>query len=321
MYTDYLFDNQAGLTLEEISGSKTSVFGGVMYRDYTDSLSRDPETLPRYFITGNAGTMVSNRISHFFDLRGPSVTIDTACSTTLTALHLACQSLRAGESDMAIVIGANLLLNSDVFVSMSNLGFLSPDGISYAFDARAAGYGRGEGVAAIVLKTLPAALSGQDPVRAVIRETALNQDGRTSTITAPSSEAQERLIRECYRKAGLDMSRTSYIEAHGTGTATGDPLEVSAISAAFDGQALQMGSIKANIGHTEAASGLAGIIKVVIDASLPFMVVWLLICNANRTGFVARKGAGATKCAVPTTRQHTQAQREKHQGSLSAPPH
>ncbi|KAK7709765.1 Type I Iterative PKS [Diaporthe eres] len=205
----------------------TSVFGGVMYRDYTDSLSRDPETLPRYFITGNAGTMVSNH--------------------------------------MAIVIGANLLLNSDVFVSMSNLGFLSPDGISYAFDARAAGYGRGEGVAALVLKALPAALRGQDPIRAVIRETALNQDGRTSTITAPSDKAQERLIRECYRKAGLDMSQTSYIEAHGTGTATGDPLEVSAISAAFDGQALQMGSIKANIGHTEAASGIAAIIKVALS--------------------------------------------------------
>lgn len=278
-----------------------------MYRDYTDSLSRDPETLPRYFITGNAGTMVSNRISHFFDLRGPSVTIDTACSTTLTALHLACQSLRAGESDMAIVIGANLLLNSDVFVSMSNLGFLSPDGISYAFDARAAGYGRGEGVAALVLKALPAALRGQDPIRAVIRETALNQDGRTSTITAPSDKAQERLIRECYRKAGLDMSQTSYIEAHGTGTATGDPLEVSAISAAFDGQALQMGSIKANIGHTEAASGIAAIIKVVINTFLPFVVVWKLIWNANHTGLVARKGTCTTKCAVPTTRQHAQA--------------
>lgn len=292
-----------------------------MYRDYTDSLSRDPETLPRYFITGNAGTMVSNRISHFFNLRGPSVTIDTACSTTLTALHLACQSLRAGESEMAIVVGANLLLNSDVFVAMSNLGFLSPDGISYAFDARAAGYGRGDGVAAIVLKALPAALRTQDPIRAVIRETALNQDGRTSTITAPSNEAQERLIRECYRKAGLDMSQTSYIEAHGTGTATGDPLEVSAISAAFDGHALQMGSIKANIGHTEAASGIAGIIKVVIGAFHLFMVVWKLIWNANCTGLVTGKGADTTKCAVPTTRQHTQAQREKHQGLLSPPLH
>ncbi|TIC97276.1 Lovastatin diketide synthase mokB [Colletotrichum higginsianum] len=237
-----------------------------MYKDYHDSLNRDPKSLPRYFITGNAGAMVANRISHFFDLRGPSVTIDTACSTTLTALHLACQSLRAGESDMAVVVGANLMLNSDVFVTMSNLGFLSPDGISYAFDSRANGYGRGEGVAAIVLKALPKALADHDPVRTIIRETALNQDGKTPAITAPSDMAQEQLIRECYNRAGIDTSQTSYIEAHGTGTPTGDPLEISAISRAFQGQPLHVGSVKANIGHTEAASGLAGIIKLLSSA-------------------------------------------------------
>ncbi|GJD04401.1 polyketide synthase [Colletotrichum higginsianum] len=244
---------------------ESAVFGGIMYKDYHDSLNRDPKSLPRYFITGNAGAMVANRISHFFDLRGPSVTIDTACSTTLTALHLACQSLRAGESDMAVVVGANLMLNSDVFVTMSNLGFLSPDGISYAFDSRANGYGRGEGVAAIVLKALPKALADHDPVRTIIRETALNQDGKTPAITAPSDMAQEQLIRECYNRAGIDTSQTSYIEAHGTGTPTGDPLEISAISRAFQGQPLHVGSVKANIGHTEAASGLAGIIKVALS--------------------------------------------------------
>ncbi|KAK6225590.1 polyketide synthase [Colletotrichum tabaci] len=255
----------AGIPLESAAGTNTAVFGGIMYKDYHDSLNRDPKSLPRYFITGNAGAMVANRISHFFDLRGPSVTIDTACSTTLTALHLACQSLRAGESDMAVVVGANLMLNSDVFVTMSNLGFLSPDGISYAFDSRANGYGRGEGVAAIVLKALPKALADHDPVRTIIRETALNQDGKTPAITAPSDMAQEQLIRECYNRAGIDTSQTSYIEAHGTGTPTGDPLEISAISRAFQGQPLYAGSVKANIGHTEAASGLSGIIKVALS--------------------------------------------------------
>ncbi|GAB1207223.1 hypothetical protein APSETT445_005936 [Aspergillus pseudonomiae] len=254
----------AGIPLESVAGSNTAVFSGTMYHDYQDSLYRNPETLPRYFITGNSGTMLSSRVSHFYDLRGPSVTVDTACSTTLTALHLAIQSLRAGECDMAIVAGSNLLLNSGVFVTMSNLGFLSPDGISYSFDPRANGYGRGEGVAAIILKTLSNALRDGDPIRLVIRETALNQDGRTPAITTPSAEAQARLIRECYQKASLDPRQTSYVEAHGTGTPTGDPIELSAISAAFQGHSLQIGSVKANLGHTEAVSGLASVIKVAL---------------------------------------------------------
>ncbi|GAB1210912.1 hypothetical protein ATERTT37_000022 [Aspergillus terreus] len=254
----------AGIPLEQVSGSKTGVFAGTMYHDYQGSFQRQPEALPRYFITGNAGTMLANRVSHFYDLRGPSVSIDTACSTTLTALHLAIQSLRAGESDMAIVAGANLLLNPDVFTTMSNLGFLSPDGISYSFDSRADGYGRGEGVAAIVLKTLPHAVRDGDPIRLIVRETAINQDGRTLAISTPSGEAQERLIRDCYQKARLDPKQTSYVEAHGTGTGAGDPLELAVISAAFPGQQIQVGSVKANIGHTEAVSGLASVIKVAL---------------------------------------------------------
>ncbi len=142
---------------------------------------------------------------------------------------------------------------------------MSPDGISYAFDSRANGYGRGEGVAAIVLKALPKALADHDPVRAIVRGTALNQDGKTPAISMPSDVAQEKLIRECYNRAGIDMSQTSYIEAHGTGTPTGDPLEVLAISRAFQGRPLYVGSVKANVGHTEAASGLASVIKVALS--------------------------------------------------------
>jgi acyl transferase domain-containing protein len=156
-----------------------------------------------------------------------------------------------------------LIVKQAVFSNV--FSFLSPDGISYAFDSRANGYGRGEGVAAIILKALPKALTDHDPVRVLVRETALNQDGKTPAITAPSDVAQEKLIRDCYKKAGIDMSQTSYVEAHGTGTPTGDPLEISAISRAFQGQPLYVGSVKANIGHAEAASGLAGIIKLALS--------------------------------------------------------
>ncbi|KAK8060374.1 polyketide synthase [Apiospora saccharicola] len=260
----------AGIPMERAAASNTSVYAGIMFRDYHDSTSRDPETMPRYFMTGNAATMASNRVSHSFDLRGPSMTVDTGCSTTLTTLHLAAQGTRAGECDMSIVTGASLMLNPDVFLTMSNLGFLSPDGSSYAFDHRANGYGRGEGVASLILKPLEDALRDRDPIRAVIRETALNQDGRTATITAPSDEAQARLIRACYQKAGLDPGVTTYVEAHGTGTPVGDPLEISAVASAFGSakrgrQPLLVGSVKSNIGHTEAASGLASVIKVVLS--------------------------------------------------------
>ncbi|KAL4922536.1 hypothetical protein BDW62DRAFT_54743 [Aspergillus aurantiobrunneus] len=257
----------AGIPLEEIAGSRTSVYAGAFFRDYQDGLMRDPATLTRFFMTGNGSAMASNRISHFYDLRGPSMTVDTGCSTTLTTLHLACQSLRNGESDISIVAGSNILLNPDMFESMSSLGFLSPSGKSYAFDHRASGYGRGEGVATLIVKPLSSALRDGDPIRAVIRETALNQDGWTPTITSPSQKAQQELIQLCYQRAGLDPLETSYVEAHGTGTQAGDPVEAAALSAALNTnrssrEPLLVGSVKSNIGHTETASGLASIIKV-----------------------------------------------------------
>ncbi|CAI7653198.1 unnamed protein product [Penicillium pancosmium] len=257
----------AGIPLEKIAGSRTSVYAGAFFRDYHDSLMRDPSTLTRFFMTGNGSAMASNRISHFYDLRGPSMTVDTGCSTTLTTLHLACQSLRNGESNVSIVAGSNILLNPDMFESMSSLGFLSPSGKSYAFDHRASGYGRGEGIATLILKPLDSALRDGDPIRAIIRETALNQDGWTPTITSPSQTAQRDLIISCYQKAGLDPLDTSYVEAHGTGTPAGDPVEATALSSALNQNRpsqipLFIGSVKANIGHTETASGLASIIKV-----------------------------------------------------------
>ncbi|KAI5241809.1 putative polyketide synthase [Aureobasidium subglaciale] len=259
----------AGLTLDDVAGSNTSMYAGAFFRDYQDAQLRDPLTLPRQQMLGVGAAMAANRLSHFFDLRGPSMAIDTGCSTTLTALHQACQSLRTGESDMSIVGGANVMINSDIFVTMSSLHFLSPEGRCFAFDSRAGGYGRGEGSATIIVKRLDDASKNGDPIRAIIRNTGLNQDGKTETITAPSALAQEALIREVYSKAGLDPAETRFFEAHGTGTPTGDPLEISAISSVFSSHRsasdpLFIGSVKTNIGHTETSSGLASIIRTTL---------------------------------------------------------
>ena len=216
--------------------------------------------------------MGSNRISHFFDFRGASMTLETGCSTTLVALHQGIQTLRNREADMSVITGANVMLNPDTFKAIGSLGMLSPDGRSYAFDARGNGYGRGEGVATIIIKRLSDALAANDPIRAIIRETAVNQDGKTDTITTPSGSAQVELMRECYRRAGLDPRGTQYFEAHGTGTQAGDPIEAGAMGAIFaagegrdnEENFLRIGSVKTNVGHTEAASGLAAMVKGVL---------------------------------------------------------
>ncbi|OLN86703.1 Lovastatin diketide synthase LovF 7 [Colletotrichum chlorophyti] len=267
-------DPQIRMLLESVfealeNGSDTSVFMGSFSRDYHDSLMRDPDTLPRTALTGNGVAMMSNSISHSFDLRGPSLTTDTGCSASLTALHLAVQSIRNGESRMSVVGASNLLINPDQFIVMSGLGVLGADGRCFAWDSRANGYGRGEGIATLLLKPLGDAIADGDPVHAVIRETAVNQDGKTPTITLPSSEAQEKLIRACYQWAGLDPTQTSYVEAHMTGTPTGDPIEASAISRVLSkgrdaDNPVMVGSIKTNMGHLEASSGIAGVIKAIM---------------------------------------------------------
>ncbi|GFF90952.1 lovastatin nonaketide synthase [Aspergillus udagawae] len=262
----------AGLPLSRVMGSRTSVFAGVFAHDYQEGIIRDEDRLPRFNVVGTWSPMSSNRISHFFDFRGASMTLETGCSTTLVALHQAVQTLRNREANMSMVTGANVMLNPDTFKVIGSLGMLSPDGRSYSFDSRANGYGRGEGVATIIIKRLSDALAANDPIRAVIRETALNQDGKTDTITTPSAAAQVDLMRECYNRAGLDPRGTQYFEAHGTGTPTGDPIEAQAIATIFgEGQGrgdkdhyLRIGSVKTNVGHTEAVSGLAAVIKGVL---------------------------------------------------------
>ena len=264
----------AGLTLKGMEGSETSVYVGLMCNDFHDIQVRDPDYLPQYIATGASRAIISNRVSYFFDWKGPSMTIDTACSSSLVAIHQAVQSLRSGESTTACAAGANLLLSPENYQAESNLHMLSPSGWSQMWDAKADGYARGEGIAAVFLKTLSSALADGDHIEGIIRETGVNSDGRTRGITMPSNEAQLDLIRATYAKAGLDPlqpeQRCQYFEAHGTGTPAGDPLEASAISRAFFNEQsavldkLLVGSIKTVIGHTEGAAGVAGVLKAML---------------------------------------------------------
>ncbi|RHZ54247.1 uncharacterized protein CDV56_107115 [Aspergillus thermomutatus] len=258
----------AGQRLEDVVGSKTSCYIGCFTRDYSDMLACDRENLPLYHGTGTGSAIMSNRISWYFDLKGPSISLDTACSSSLVALHLGCQSLRTGESEMSIVGGTNLILLPDIMSAMSALHFLSPDGKCQSFDYKANGYSRGEGAAVVILKPLHLELRDNDVIRAVIRGTAVNQDGNTPGITLASATAQEALIRETYANAGLDFKDTAYVEAHGTGTPAGDPVEAEALAATFGKSRSKddpvfVGSIKTNIGHLEGGSGLAQVVKAV----------------------------------------------------------
>ncbi|GIZ42216.1 hypothetical protein CKM354_000549200 [Cercospora kikuchii] len=267
----------AGYPLDKMRGSATSVYVGCMTNDYSDIQGRDLEIINRYHGTGSTRSILSNRISYVFDLRGPSVTMDTACSSSLAALHFAVQSLRNGESTSSIVGGVNLIFDSTSYISESKLHMLSPTSRSSMWDDSADGYARGEGVSALMLKTLSQAVADGDHIECIIRETGMNSDGRTTGMTMPSGDAQATLIRDTYARAGLDLNlksdRPQYFEAHGTGTMAGDPQEARGIYSAFFGQnsddsaeeeyetKLFCGSIKTVIGHLEGCAGLAGLLK------------------------------------------------------------
>ncbi|KAK0702382.1 hypothetical protein B0H67DRAFT_650419 [Lasiosphaeris hirsuta] len=244
----------AGIPINDFRGSRTSVYCG-MYttsNDYHNLQGKDLESYPKYAITGTGNSILSNRISYIYNLHGPSMTVDTACSSSLTAFHLGCESLHKGEADMAIVVGSALHFAPNTYQTMSDMGFISSDGRCRSFDADGSGYVRGDAVCAIVLKKHNAALAAGDPVHAVVRGTGVNHDGKTDGITLPSPEAQEALIRE----------------AHGTGTKAGDPREATAIGSVFGTSSrdkpLYLGSVKSNIGHSEGAAGLTGIIKATL---------------------------------------------------------
>jgi acyl transferase domain-containing protein len=260
---------QAGLANGALEGSRTGVFAGAIWHDYADLHGTDAGRLSQHSATGQALNMVANRLSYVLGLRGPSMTLDSACSSSLLAIHLGCQSLRSRESDMALVGGVNLLLSEATMVSLARFGGLSPDGRCKAFDAAADGFGRGEGCGVVVLKRLSRALADGDPIWCVIRGSAANNDGPSNGLTAPSPLAQQDVLREAYQKAGVRPADVHVVEAHGTGTPLGDPIEATALGAVLGAgrpadAPLVIGSVKTNIGHLEGAAGIAGLIKMAL---------------------------------------------------------
>ncbi|OLT63345.1 hypothetical protein BJP37_16995 [Moorena bouillonii PNG] len=286
----------AGQVPSKLSGSQTGVFVGISTHDYGQLLLQSPEVVDTYTNTGVASTMAANRISYLLNFKGPSLTVDTACSSSLVAVHLACQSIWNGESTVAIAGGVNLMLTPVVTVGLSKLTALSPDGRCKAFDSRANGFVRGEGAGVIVVKPLSKALIDKDPIYAVIRGSAVNQDGRTNGLTAPNRDAQEAVLVSAYQHAGISPSDVQYVETHGTGTLLGDPIEAmalgnvlkrdrkavpkehrsdnnsdnnsdnyGALSTHPTNKPVAIGSVKSNIGHLEAAAGIASLIKVALS--------------------------------------------------------
>ncbi|MCP4155330.1 MAG: SDR family NAD(P)-dependent oxidoreductase, partial [bacterium] len=266
----------AGIKPSSLSGTKTGVFVAVVANEYDELLQQKGNVPEAHTFTGTMYFMVPNRISYILNLQGPSEAIDTACSGSLTAVNRAVQAIRNGDCEMAIAGGVNALLLSKLFVSFSNAGMLSPDGRCKTFDKEANGYVRGEGVGTVFLKPLAKALEDGDPVYAVIKGTAVNHGGHANSLTAPNPVAQAELIISALEDAGVDPASVSYIETHGTGTPLGDPIEISGLKKAFtqlyksynkplpQEPHCGLGSVKTNIGHLEAAAGIAGLIKVIL---------------------------------------------------------
>jgi acyl transferase domain-containing protein/SAM-dependent methyltransferase len=261
----------AGIAADSLAGSRTGVFIGVTTGDYgqIQLQSSGLNGLDAYYASGIAHSIVSGRLSYVLGLQGPSITLDTACSSSLLTVHLAVQSLRAGESRMALAGGVNLILSPENSITLSKYRMLAPDGCCKVFDTRADGFVRGEGCGMVVLKRLSDAQADGDHILAVIRGSAANQDGASSGLTAPNGPAQVAVIREALANAGITPQSVGYVETHGTGTALGDPIEVQALATALGAdrtkaEPLLIGSVKTNVGHLEAAAGIAGLIKAVL---------------------------------------------------------
>lgn len=259
----------AGIRPDALRHTQTGVFTGACLSEYGVMASMNLSRVGAYSGTGGALSVISNRVSYFFDLRGPSVTVDTACSSSLVAVHLACQSLRSGDSDLALAAGVNVLLSPAVTRSFDQVEAMSPTGRCHSFDARADGYVRGEGCGVAVLKRLADAERDGDRILAVVRGSAVNQDGRSNGLMAPNPAAQMAVLRTAYAAAGVEPREVDYVETHGTGTLLGDPIEARALGTVLGrgrpaDAPLLIGSVKSNLGHTEAAAGIVGFAKAVL---------------------------------------------------------
>ncbi len=260
----------AGLIAAELSGSSTGVFISAhnLSSDYYVRQWAKYSDIDAYSATGGAHSIIANRLSYWLDLHGPSMVVDTACSASLVATHLAINSIASGECDLAIAGGVNLIPSPDTTIALSGLQMMAADGRCKTFDVRADGFVRGEGCGAIILKRLSAAQRDGDEIYALIRGSAVNQDGRTNGLTAPNALSQQKVLQQALKRAGVSASQVGYIEAHGTGTALGDPIEIEAlaevIGSPVDGVPCVVGAVKTNIGHLESASGIAGLIKAIL---------------------------------------------------------
>ncbi len=258
----------AGYSMARLAGSATGIFVGISVNEYGVLQFGRHDLITGHSGTGNALSIAANRISYFYDLRGPSMAVDTACSSSLVAVHLACRSLRSGECRLAVAGGVNVVLSPAHSIAFTKAGVLAPDGRCKVFDAAADGYVRGEGAGLVVLKPLPQALADGDAIYAVIRGSAIHQDGRTNGLMAPSRESQEAVLRDAYRDAAVSPQLVQYVEAHGTGTLLGDSIEAGALGAVLGTRRpngpCALGSVKSNFGHLEAAAGIAGLIKVAL---------------------------------------------------------
>ncbi|MEK4042694.1 SDR family NAD(P)-dependent oxidoreductase [Paenibacillus sp. FSL H8-0048] len=269
----------SGYKMSALAGQPVGVFSGVQFNDYQQLLSANMDKIQAQSSIGNATALLSNRVSYLFNFKGPSESIDTACSSSLVALHRAVKSIQQGESSLALAGGVSLMLDPNTYVGAGVMGVFSPEGQCRTFDRSADGYVKGEGVGVIVLKPLEQAVADGDHIYGVIKGTAVNHGGRGHSLTAPSPDAQAELVVQAFTEAGVDPSAVSYIETHGTGTELGDPVEINGLKKAFTelyrrrdtlpgpGPRIGLGAFKSNIGHLEPASGIAGVIKVLLSLS------------------------------------------------------
>jgi acyl transferase domain-containing protein len=265
----------AGYLPASLAGSATGVYAGAATLEYRELIGARQHVVEAHRSTGNYLSLVANRVSYFLDLRGPSLPFDTACSSSLFALHYACQALKHGEINLAVAGGVNAVVSPLTTIAFAKTGMLSPSGMCRTFDASADGYVRGEGGGVVLLKRLRDALRDGDRIHGVIKGSAVNHGGKAQTLTSPNPYAQSQVIHEAYVRAGISVDQVSYIEAHGTGTPKGDPLEITGLKRAwrqlertFSKRAAPhscgIGAVKTNIGHTESAAGMAGVIKLLM---------------------------------------------------------
>lgn len=293
----------AGIPPESLGGSRTGVFVGLTNADYHKYIYRDPIQLTSHSATGTTPCITANRLSYLLNLRGPSLSVDTACSSSLTSIHLACQSLASGESNLSIAGGVNLMVIPEPTISTSQAQMMSPDGRCKTFDASANGIVRGEGCGVLILKRLSDAVRDKDNVLALVRSSAVNQDGTSNGLTAPNGPSQQAVIREALERGNLTPAQISYVEAHGTGTSLGDPIEVRSLKSVLmeersTDEACWLGSVKTNIGHLEGAAGVAGVIKVVLQMQHREIAPHLHLKQLNP--YISLEG---TSFSIPSERQ------------------